>query len=401
MMNGSVLLALLASLLLAVSSQPVYASKRSLLQVEDESFRSETGASTFVASTDAELAQLVSQISADGVLPQDLYEKVEITGTVSSLDPLNEKLRWYNGSVTVFDTQALTDINLSNLNYVYFLDLLRNQQVVEINLAALQEVGDTLYISDNSALKTADLGQLETVVGDLVINGNTALESIGGNSLSVVGADLKVSDHKALKEMSFPALSSVRDFTLKDDINLDTVVVPSLKEIRGDLILEYIPKFEDMSSFSSVEFIDRDLDIFYTNSLRSLAGLDNLVLVGRDLILKNNQALQTIGLGIQSIGGDLILEYNPSLSGLGLPQVTSIERDLLIEDNEILQDLEGLANLQYVGNRFEVDGLTLSENLQLVYDGFDLSQILIETLPLEPTEEENVSDALDQLGLDN
>ena len=95
------------------------------------------------------MAQLASQINADGVLPQDLYEKVEITGTVSSLDPLNERLRWYNGSVTVFDTQALTDINLSNLNYVYFLDLLRNQQVEAINLAALQEVGDTLYISDN------------------------------------------------------------------------------------------------------------------------------------------------------------------------------------------------------------------------------------------------------------
>ena len=64
-----------------------------------------------------------------------------------------------------------------------------------------------------------------------------------------------------------------------------------------------------------------------------------------------------------------------------------------------MQDLEGLANLQYVGNRFQVDGLTLSENLQLVYDGYDLSQIVIDPLPLEPTEEESVSDALDQLGL--
>ena len=129
--------------LLALFSQTAYAAKRVLLQ-------DETAASIFSAYTDADLAQLVSEINGDGVLPQDVYEKVEISGSVTSLDPLNEKLRWYNGSLTVYDTQALTDINLSNLNYVYFLDILRNNQAETLNLASLQEIGDTFFISDNT-----------------------------------------------------------------------------------------------------------------------------------------------------------------------------------------------------------------------------------------------------------
>jgi len=379
--------------LLALFSQTAYAAKRVLLQ-------DETAASIFSAYTDADLAQLVSEINGDGVLPQDVYEKVEITGSVTSLDPLNEKLRWYNGSLTVYDTEALTDINLSNLNYVYFLDILRNNQAETLNLASLQEIGDTFFISDNTALKAADLGSLQTVVNDLVINDNTQLESITGNSLSVVDRDLKVNNHKALKEVNLPALTSVRDLILRDNTNLDTFGVPSLREIRGDLILEYIPMFVDVNSFGSVEAIGRDLYIFYTNSLQSLAGLQNLAYVGRDLILKNNEGLQTIGLNIDSIGGDLVLEYNPSLSNVGLTELNSIERDLLIEDNELLMDLGGLANLQYVGRRFQVDDLPLSEDLQRVYEGEDLTPgTVVELLPLEPTEEENVEDALNQLGL--
>ena len=69
----------------------------------------------FVARTDAELAELVAQIPADGILPQDLYDTVRITGAVTSVDPLNEKLRSYNGTLLIDDTTALTEANLGNL----------------------------------------------------------------------------------------------------------------------------------------------------------------------------------------------------------------------------------------------------------------------------------------------
>ncbi len=161
-----------------------------------------------------------------------------------------------------------------------------------------------------------------------------------------------------------------------------------------------IVSLDALKSLTSV----KGLAIFYNDALESLSGLDNLVTIGTDgLVIEENPGLTRVdgfsslvsvggsavvkmngiiadlsGLSnLASVGGVLSVVENPGLTNLaGLSGLESVGGDTLIEDNGNLVSLNGLANLVNIGGTL---GVINNPNLSRI-DGFFVLETLGGTL---------------------
>ncbi len=79
-------------------------------------------------------------------------------------------------------TSALETVDLSNLEFINFLDVIGNDKVSRVDLSGLTEVGSAtnpvfsnLYIRFNPRLVSVDLGALESLLRDLKVEDNPML----------------------------------------------------------------------------------------------------------------------------------------------------------------------------------------------------------------------------------
>ncbi len=91
--------------------------------------------------------------------------------------------------------------------------------------------------------------------------------------------------------------------------------------------------------------------------ITSLVALSFLQGIGGDLVIENNEMLENFeGLhNITTIGGDLRVESNEYTEFMdGLESVDSIGGDLIIENNNVLVDLSDLESLECIGGGLEI-----------------------------------------------
>jgi len=136
----------------------------------------------------------------------------------------------------------------------------------------------------------------------------------------------------------------------------------------------------NLTGLEGLMSIGGDLRLSDNNSLTSLTGLDNLTFINGNLELGyptwygpgGNPLLTSVeGLGsLTSIGGRLSISSNHALTSLtGMDNVTSIEGDLQISNNDALISLTGLDNLNSIGGElkinynFDLTSLTGLDNL--------------------------------------
>ena len=115
----------------------------------------------------------------------------------------------------------------------------------------------------------------------------------------------------------------------------------------------------DLSSLAGLESVGGDLEIQYNDLLTSLAGLESLTSVGGVLWFSGNDLLPSFaGLeGLVSIGDDFRVFTNAALTSFaGLESLSAIGDDLAVNDNAELVSFEGLEGLISIGDRVEIGG---------------------------------------------
>lgn len=109
----------------------------------------------------------------------------------------------------------------------------------------------------------------------------------------------------------------------------------------------------DLHLLEGYTTITGSLDI-YDDKMTSLAGLEGITTVGKDLYIINETHLTDLS-GIEnltSVGGDLLISGNDDLTNLsGLGNLTSVGGDLYIKYNDVLMSLE-MTGLQKVDEKF-------------------------------------------------
>ncbi len=142
-------------------------------------------------------------------------------------------------------------------------------------------------------------------------------------------------------------------YIIKDATDIEEL--KKYTEITGDLIIEDT-NLSNLSAQENIINIGGDLIIQNNDALTSLNGLVKITSVGENVIVWENDVLENLeGLnGLQSIGGSLKIHSNDALMNLdGLNNVTSVSGSLNIYSNNTLTSL-GLDSIASVESNFYI-----------------------------------------------
>ena len=119
-----------------------------------------------------------------------------------------------------------------------------------------------------------------------------------------------------------------------------------------------------LQGLAALETIGADLVIDDNDELQSLDGLQKLQKIGHDLVIRGNLRLATLAKleALTKVANGLLVADNQSLAQLkGLDQLTAVAHSVTIKGNSKLQSLDGLSALQDAGTK----GITVQNNAQL------------------------------------
>jgi hypothetical protein len=155
-------------------------------------------------------------------------------------------------------------------------------------------------------------------------------------------------------------------FSSQTEIDNFQTNFPNCTEIEGEVKISG----DDIINLDGLEIINSiggSLKIYSNPFLKDLNGLNNLTLINGDLWIDENDSLINLtGLeNLSQIYGLLRIGFNHSLSSLqGINNLTSISGHFLIFDNHALLDINGLTSLNYIGNSVEIMNCSSLSNLE-------------------------------------
>lgn len=166
-----------------------------------------------------------------------------------------------------------------------------------------------------------------------------------------------------LTSVDFPALTAVEgSLIIEDTETLTTLTAANLGIVGADLIVRDNRALQDLAGLSALTRVVRDVRIEGNRDLDSVAFLAGIDSSGDntldDVIISGNESLLGLtGLGgLQDLRGNLVLENNDILSDLAaLSDLENIDGDLRLIDNGGLTSCAGLNGLETIGNDLEID----------------------------------------------
>ena len=255
-------------------------------------------------------------------LPDDLIIE---SGTLQGiLDSVNVVV----GSILMINVDGREYLLIPNATSVGLdVTLTGNDQLIIVDLGALQSVGGNITISGNLTLQSVDMGSLATVGGSLTISGNPALNailisgvtSIDGDltvigtaatvinmsALTTVGGSLNVSDNTSATVIDLASLStSTGSVTIVDNGAAGVVDLSSLVTVGGSL---------DISGNTSATVIDLASLSTSTGSVTVVDNGDAAVDLSAGTDVGGSLSVETTGtgafpMGDGAVGGGLTLD---------------------------------------------------------------------------------------------
>jgi hypothetical protein len=136
---------------------------------------------------------------------------------------------------------------------------------------------------------------------------------------------------------------------------MDIRVLNGYTDITGSLRIGI--NIKSVKGLERLAAIGGDLVVLYNKCLKTLEGLENLASLGGNLDVWQNASLTGVtGLeNLASVEGNLYISGNGALTSLdGIGNMTSVNGDLNIYNNAALTDL-GMAGLQRIGGNFWIN----------------------------------------------
>ncbi|MBK8112549.1 MAG: T9SS type A sorting domain-containing protein [Saprospiraceae bacterium] len=191
-------------------------------------------------------------------------------------------------------------------------------------------------IKDLSRLKT-----LKEVDGNLIIS-NTSLKNLGGlETLKRINGNFILHKNDSLisgKEMNltYPVAGN---FVITENNKLTTPpTLINVKEIKGDLVLAYNPRFP--AGYSLTPSIEGNIEVTHMNSLKSLGSVNTNVTRCKNLKLENNPLLSSLtGLWNIAEAENIILRNNPQITNVFFQKLEKIKGDLIVENLNALTSM--------------------------------------------------------------
>ncbi|QSQ22577.1 hypothetical protein JY651_46985 [Pyxidicoccus parkwayensis] len=233
--------------------------------------------------------------------------------------------------------------------------IVENQNLQELPLANLQQVGGTLLIQDNPSLAALNgLSSLASVGGDLEIRNNDALVSLAGFNVQSVGGDLGISNNDSLTATGqLPRLKRAGSISVTGNALLESVSdMPSLEFVEGDFYVGANPKLAAVRDFRALGYVGGKLFVGGSPLLNDISGFERLLRLKR-LEVRNSDALVSLAAlrGLVDME-ELVVQENPNLADLGLAGLKRVGTSFVVTDNAKLPTCQAtaLADATYQGS---------------------------------------------------
>jgi len=165
--------------------------------------------------------------------------------------------------------------------------------------------------------------------------------------------------------LALAASASATNIDIKNDAALQQLASEigddgTLKGYKNIVIGDEVTTLQPLSNL--VEVKKGSLKLEDTSKLTDLVGLENLSVVGENLVIEDSSGLSQINLPtLSSVGMSVIIDDNSDLQSIQLPSLGSIGMNLKIEDNAALETLS--IDIGSVGMNTDIDNEQLA-NLQ-------------------------------------
>ena len=225
----------------------------------------------------------------------------EISNNINTLSSINCPILEHCGSLTIFDNNKLSAINLVSLKVAKSIEINSNTVLTTFNAPVLDssgiiniqycnisslsfpllKVAGGIDFNNMSQLTSIDLPVLNTISGRLVIQQLLTLNNLNITSLTTAG-DITFNANPLLATLALPSLISANNITVFSCNNINTLNFPVLKRINGSYgPLGYNPLVISQNnlltslSFPQLNYIDPQINII-SNPLLSSITLTNL-----------------------------------------------------------------------------------------------------------------------------
>ncbi|MBE7436604.1 MAG: hypothetical protein HS100_21995 [Anaerolineales bacterium] len=231
--------------------------------------------------------------------PDDLV--IDLATSQALLDSLNAVA----GSIVMINVDGREYLVVPNVASVGLdVTLTGNDQLLVIDLHALQSAGGNITISGNLALQSVDLSGLETVDGSLSFSGNPALNAILISGVTGIGGDLTLVG-TAATVIDLSSLTTVSgSVDISENGSMTTIDMSSLAAVGGNLEVSDNPSMTTID-VSSLATVGGDLVVVDNGdaTVDMSAGAD----VGGNLTVETT-GTGTFYMGDSAVGGDISLD---------------------------------------------------------------------------------------------
>ena len=266
----------------------------------------------------------------------DLVIESDVDNPITDLTPLDQITKIQNGNLIVQDNLQLESLNgLGNVNYVEEdVRIINNSGLVNLTgLESVTAINGRFKVESNETLLNFDgLIELQTISLDLIVKNNNGLTGFFDDSLGAIMCrtieiknNASLIDLNGLESLSFFTFSQ-RPKIIEDNENLASLNGLEFDTfINGDVHIENNPVLADLSALQNTSSIVGNFALIGNTSLPNLHDLKEL----------------------ENISGNLAIASNASLTTLdSLHNLQTLEESFLaIYDNNLLEDISGIANI--------------------------------------------------------
>ncbi len=169
-------------------------------------------------------------------------------------------------------------------------------------------------------------------------------------------------------QIKYPGCTEIEgDVTIYGEniLNLDSLSV--IQSIGGCLLIEYwSPSLTSLNGLNNLVSIGGDFRITGKTALTNLTGLENLVSVGGTFEIEETNSLRSLnGLeNLKSVGGYFFIRNCYLNSLTGLENLTNIGESVFIYSNNLLSSLSALENLSSIGKVIHISSNPMLTSLE-------------------------------------
>jgi len=271
---------------------------------------------------------------------------VDVVLSLLTSQPYLDSLLAVEGNIALINVGGRDLLVIPNMTSVGLnVTVTGNNQLLVVDLGALQSTGGSIDISGNLAMTSLDLGALTTVGGNLTLSNDPSLSAIIISGVTTIGGNLTLIG-SAATVISMPLLGTVSgSLDISGNQSAGAIDMGALTTVGGSLTIDNNTVANPIG-MASLTTVSGSLDISGNPSAGAI-DMGALTTVGGSLTIDNNTTANPINMAsLTTVSGSLDISGNPSAGSLDLSTLTNVGGAINMGDNASagVLDLSGLVS---------------------------------------------------------